>query len=283
MQKATKLLVISACLCAVGFVSCKHEIEFDYPDAEPKVVFDGQISNENVYIRISHTRPMSDSTKNHFISDAQVWITSDDGIEEQLYYDEQEQSYLSATGLTGSIGHSYQMRAIVDGHSYEANATMPPPAIVDTIFFRWVNVLHKAKIFFVCVKGQDPVPDERNYYLCRLMRGEELFRWNPRSGRSNTDGKFEYDIICATDTDMETGIDDNGKTPLMDGDTLAMELMTIDRECWCYFQSLAVSDRTTTNPITNVRGGGLGVFMAASITRPDTLVFDKETLLQKKD
>ena len=39
---------------------------------------------------------------------------------------------------------------------------------------------------------------------------------------------------------------------------------------------------TATNPISNIRGGALGVFVAASITRPDTLVFDKETLVNGK-
>lgn len=283
MQRKVLYFIILAFLGIVGAVSCEHEIEFVYPSAEAKVVFDGQISNESTFVRISHTRLMADSTKNHFIGDAQVWVASDDGSEERLYYDEKQQCYLSATGLVGSAGHTYQMRAIVDGCNYEAKATMPPPAPVDTIFFRWVDVLHHAKIFFVCVKGKDPLPGKRNYYLIRLLRGEELFRWNPRSGRSNANGKFEYDIICSTDSEMSTSIDDNGKTPLMDGDTLRMELMTIDRECWYYYQSMAVSDRTTTNPITNIRGGALGVFMAANITRPDTIVFNKETLLNQKD
>lgn len=281
MQRNVLYLIILA-LGIVAVASCEHEITFDYPTAETKVVFDGQISNESTFVRISHTRPVADSTKNHFISDAQVWVASDDGTEEQLYYDEEQQCYLSSTGLVGSTGHTYQMRAIVEGRNYEATATMPPPAPVDTIYFRWIDVLHQVKLFFVCVKGQDPLPGKRNYYLIRLLRGEELFRWNPRSGRSNTDGKFEYDIICSSDSETSSGLSDDGKPPLMDGDTLRMELMTIDRQCWYYFQSMAVSDRTTTNPLTNIRGGGLGVFMATNITRPDTIVFDKETLLSKE-
>ena len=262
-----------------AFVACEHEVELDYPTADAKVVFDAQVSNESVFVRISHTRPMADSTKNHFISDAQVWVADDEGTEEQLYYDPQQQAFLSSTGMVGTSGHTYQMRAVVEGHQYEAQATMPPPAVVDTIFFRWIDVLHHSRIFFVCVRGKEPLPGERNFFLCRLMRGQELFRWNPRSGRSNQDGVFEYDIICSTESEMEMGFDDNGKTPLMDGDTLRMELMTIDYECWRYFQSLMASNSTTTNPVTNIRGGGIGVFMATNITRPDTLVFDKETLL----
>ena len=72
---------------------------------------------------------------------------------------------------------------------------------------------------------------------------------------------------------------------MADGDTLHMELLSIDRDCWQYFhslQSLVSAGGVVTNPITNIRGGALGVFVAANITRPDTLVFDKETLLQTK-
>lgn len=273
-------------LFLVGLASCKREITVDFPTIETKVVIDGQISNENVLVRISHTRPMTDSTKNHYIDDAAVWIADDGGNEEQLCYDPDRQGYMSPTGMTGSSGHTYYLRAIVEGRQYEAQATMPPPAIVDTIFFRWTDVLHHARVFFVCVKGKEPLPGRRNYYLCRLMRGQELFVWNPRSGRSNKDGLFEYDILCATESDVGKELDNSDKEPLADGDSLHMELLTIDRECWQYFhsmQTLVTAGGTATNPITNIQGGALGVFVAASITRPDTLVFDKQTLIGRND
>lgn len=285
MQRSALPLLILTILMLTGFVSCKHEITVDYPSADTQVVIDGQISNENVIVRISHTRPMSDSTKNHFIDNAAVWIGDEEGTEEQLCYDAKQQCYLSPTGMAGTSGHTYYLRAIVEGQHYEAQATMPPPAIVDTIFFRWTDVLHHARIFFVCVKGQEPLPDERNYFLCRLLRGEELFVWNPRSGRSNKNGRFEYDILCATESDVGKDFENADKEPLADGDTLHMELLSIDRDCWQYFhslQSLVSAGGVVTNPITNIRGGALGVFVAANITRPDTLVFDKETLLQTK-
>ena len=262
-------------LSAIFVVSCEREIGFDYPTSEAKIVFNGEISNEGVFVRISRTRPMSDSTKNHFIRTAQVWISSDDGTEEQLYYDENQQRYLSSTGLVGIPGHTYTMRALVDEHTYEASSTMQPPAPVDTVFFRWIDALNE-RIYFVCVRGHDPRPNERNYYLCRLMRGNELFRWNPRSGRSSIDGIFEYDVVCSSESEIDKGIDEYGGIPLMDGDTIRTELITIDRACWDFYQSLMISERTTANAITNVRGGALGIFMAANITRPDTLVFKRE-------
>ena len=72
---------------------------------------------------------------------------------------------------------------------------------------------------------------------------------------------------------------------MADGDTLHLELLTVDRNSWQYYralQTLLSAGGTATNPISNIRGGALGVFVAASITRPDTLVFDKETLVNGK-
>ena len=274
----TTLLLL---LVIATLFGCEREIDFDYPAADAKVVFDGQISNEGVFVRISHTRPMSDPAKSVFVGNAKVWITADDGTEEQLYYDDRQQSYLSPTGLVGTPGITYQMRALVDGREYEATTTMQPSAAVDTTFFRWIEAFNE-RLYFVCVKGKDPRPDERNYYLCRLMRGDEVFRWNPRSGRSSVDGIFEYDIPCSTESEIDDGVDDYGMIPLQDGDSLRLEVMTIDRNSWDYFQSLMISERTTANAITNIRGGAHGIFMAANITRPDTLVFDRNTLLKEE-
>ena len=271
------LLFISVFL---GLCSCEHEIDFDFPDYEKIVIFDGHITNEEVSISICHTQSMVDGMKDQTIRNAEVWIASDEGTEEKLVYDELGKFYRSSTGMVGKPGHTYQMRALIDGRNYEATSTMQPPAPVDTIFFRYARLLND-RLFFVCVKGKDPIPGERNYYLCKLMRGDEIFRWNPRSGRSNVNGAFEYDIVCSSESEMDEGIDDDGNIPLMDGDTLRLELMTIDRACSDYYQSLLISERTTANPITNISGGAQGVFMAASVVRPDTLVFNKKEVLKK--
>ena len=282
MQK-TILYIWTLIMGLVSLAACEHDIDFDYPVAESVIVFDGRISNEDLFVKISHTRPMSDSTKNHFISDAQVWIISDDGSEEQLVYDEQGKCYISPTGLVGTPGHTYQMKATVEGRDYRATATMQPPSQIDTTYFRWVELLGE-RIFFVCIKGFDAYPEDRmkNYYLCRLIRDNEVFRWNPRSGRSSVNGIYEYDIICSSEKEIDEGIVENGRQPMANGDTIIVELMSIDRYCWAYFQSLVYIQSTNANPITNIEGGAQGIFMAANISRGDTLVFNKKEVLSHR-
>ncbi len=278
MLKTTRYHLLLILLGIVGLASCEHEISFDYPPADTMVVFDGVISNEGVNIRISHTRAIGEKELSQPVSNAQVWIVTDDGKEEQLAYDEQKGAYTSVAGLVGIPGHKYQMKAILDGHHYEASSTMQEAVTIDTVFFRSVKLLSE-RMFLYCVKGLDPRQDSRLYYLCKLMRGDKVFRWNPRSGRSVIDGVFEYDIICSSERDMDKGIDDDGKVPLMEGDTIRMELLTIDRESWDFYQSLMASELTTANPLSNVKGGAMGVFVAAGITRPDTIIFEKSKAL----
>ena len=263
-----------AMCCLMAFFSCEHEISFDYPVSEKKVFFEGQVSNEGVFVRISETRPMTDSAKSLSISDAQVWIASDDGMEEQLYFDSRQQCFLSPSGLVGTEGSTYTMRAVVDGRQYEATSTMPPPAVVDSVFFRWVDVLQE-RIYFFCIMGIDAIPDSRNYYLCRLWREGELFRWNPRSGRTSVNGAYEYDIICNSEKEIKDGVDEEGLIPLREGDIIHAEIISYERDCWEFFQSLFYGQSTTANPITNIKGGAQGIFMAANITRPEPVVFHR--------
>lgn len=262
-------------ICFIALFSCEREISFDYPPAETKVVFDGMISNEGVSVRISHTRPIGDKQQSQPVSTAQVWIVSDDGDEEQLVYDEKKESYISTSGLIGIPGHQYQMKAVVDGQQYEATSTMQEAATIDTVYFRSVKLLQE-RLYLYYVKGSTPQKDERTFHFCKLMRDDKVFRWNPRSGRGIVDGTFEYDIICSTESDMEKGVDADGLVPLMEGDTIRMELLTIDRASWDYYQLLMVTDLMTANPPTNIKGGAMGIFMAAGITRPDTIVFEKK-------
>ncbi len=282
MRKNHSIYLILTLLACTMLCACQHEIQFDFPPTETALVIEGQVSNEDVFVRISHTRPLADTIKTNTVSAATVFLSSDDGFEEQLVFNEHDGCFRSPSGMVGAPGHTYRMRATVEGRDYEASSTMQPQAQVDTVYFRCVEAL-QMRLFFFCLKGVDPIPDERNYYLCRLMRKGEVFRWNPRSGRSSVNGTFEYDIPCSTQKDMDEGIDNDGKIPLMDGDTISLVLMTIDRPAWEYFQSMMVSDRTTTNPITNIKGGAQGVFMAANITRPEAVVFDQEAVVNQKD
>lgn len=282
MKIPDKYLLLMLVMMLAVLTSCEHEIDFDYPSADELVVFDGCISNEGVLVKISRIRPMTDSTKNHLVSDAQVWISSDDGDNEQLVYDEQQHGYVSPSGMVGTPGHQYKMVATVDGHDYEATTEMLLPAPVDSVFYRWTELMNE-RIFFFSLRVIDPYPNERNYYWYKVMRGDEVFRWNCRSDRGCPPGYYEYDITCSMEKDLDKEVDDDGKRPLHEGDELWLEMMTIDKATYEYFQSLMTGNYTLANPITNIKGGAQGFFTAVNITRSASLRFNKEIVLSQNE
>ena len=74
----------------------------------------------------------------------------------------------------------------------------------------------------------------------------------------------------------QTAIDDeedNWEKILYDGDLIMLQLLTIDATAYEYFRTLISGQGGGANPKSNISGGCLGYFMAASISRADTVVF----------
>ncbi|MCR4852198.1 MAG: DUF4249 family protein [Prevotella sp.] len=264
-----------AMLLLLALTSCEHEIDFTYLEGDAKVVIEGYVTNEGVSVRVGRTTSMTATETQPPISDAEIWIDCDDGTSEQLVYNSQYGAYFSTTGMVGQAGHTYHMRALVDGHTYEASSDMQQPAPIDTVFFRSIKVMEE-RLFLFSLKAKDPDADERNFFWYKLMRENKDYRWGCRSDRGGDYGWFEYDIACSTEKDLTKEVDDDNEEPLHEGDTLQLMLMTTDYDTYEYIQSLLTSERTTSNPITNIKGGALGVFTTASITRSEPLVFHKD-------
>ena len=77
---------------------------------------------------------------------------------------------------------------------------------------------------------------------------------------------------------MDEDKEENWKSILYDGDSISCQLMTIDRSVYDYFSSLRAGQGGGANPKTNITGGCLGYFAAGSITRTDTIVFNRSNI-----
>lgn len=268
------LLLLAAVVLPQFTTSCTHEIDFDYPTADPLVVVEGRVTNAEVYVRVSSTRPMSDSVKTHVIDHAAVLLSCDDGTSEQLVYNSDEQCYRSPSGMTGTPGHTYTLSVTVGDRRYEASSYMLPPAPIDTVAFRYYDVLQQ-RLYLLYIKAVSPTPGEMRNYWYRLLRGGKTFRWGALSDRGCEPGYLERDLICTSEEELKKDQDMSHQRPLRDGDIMQVELMTIDRPTYHYLMSLQSSESTTTNPQTNFSGGALGVFSAAGSVLTEPFVFDR--------
>ena len=273
-------------------LSCQKEIELDYRDIEPVVSIEGRVTNEQVYVLITRTRSMNDSVKGRGIGGAVVTISSEDGTE-QLVYDARDGYYRPASGMKGMPGRTYRLDVTLDGHQYAASSTMPRQAPIVSTQFIWQPLLDNGMLMYE-MWATDPEPDVRNYYWYRVDRrakdpkvrqkqGTDAYRWSSFDDRGAINARIYRDIMCVNEEMMDGQDieDDQLKSILFDGDTITLQLMTIDRAMFEYYQSLSVGQRMGANPISNISGGCLGYFAAGSVSHADTVIYNKNIILRK--
>lgn len=273
-------------------LSCQKEIELDYRDIEPVVSIEGRVTNEQVYVLITRTRSMNDSVKSRGIGGAVVTISSEDGTE-QLVYDARDGYYRPASGMKGVPGRTYRLDVTLDGHQYAASSTMPRQAPIVSTQFIWQPLLDNGMLMYE-MWASDPEPDVRNYYWYRVDRrskdpkvrqkqGTDAYRWSSFDDRGAINARIYRDIMCVNEEMMDGQDieDDQLKSILFDGDTITLQLMTIDRAMFEYYQSLSVGQRMGANPISNISGGCLGYFAAGSVSHADTVIYNKNIILRK--
>ena len=273
-------------------LSCQKEIELDYRDIEPVVSIEGRVTNEQVYVLITRTRSMNDSVKGRGIGGAVVTISSEDGTE-QLVYDVRDGYYRPASGMKGIPGRTYRLDVTLDGYQYAASSTMPRQAPIVSTQFIWQPLLDNGMLMYE-MWATDPEPDVRNYYWYRVDRrakdpkvrqkqGTDAYRWSSFDDRGAINARIYRDIMCVNEEMMDGQDieDDQLKSILFDGDTITLQLMTIDRAMFEYYQSLSVGQRMGANPISNISGGCLGYFAAGSVSHADTVIYNKNIILRK--
>ncbi|MBR1934023.1 MAG: DUF4249 domain-containing protein [Prevotella sp.] len=261
--------------------ACKKEIDFDYHEAEPIVVVEGRVTNEGTEVLLTRTRQVEDSVRGQGLSGAAVVVTDAAGTHHPLSFDPATATYRSP--LVGTPGQTYTLSIDFEGRHYEGTSTMPQAAPIVSAQFLWQPVLQERLLVYE-VWAHDPEPDERGYYYYRLdrrsphphFRGKpqrDAYRWNAFDDRGNPPGLVYRDVMCMSEKMAEEDEEDNWKRILYEGDTITFQLWTVDRPTCQYFQSLAAGQSGGANPVSNMQGGCLGYFTAASITRADTLIF----------
>ena len=269
-------------LSVVALTSCKKEIDFDFNEIEPLVVIEGRVTNEGSKVLITHSRSVTDSIHPRCLQGATVTISAE-GNTIILPYDEASDSYYSP--FSGVAGTTYQLSVDYDGHHYEASALMMEPAPIISADFYWMTMLDERMLVYE-LWALDPYPSQRNQYWYRIdrithhphfegKRMTEPYRWGILDDRGCPPGYVFLDMMSASEKTMDKDEEDRWKSILYDGDSITCQLMTIDRPVYDYFSSLRAGQSGGANPRTNISGGCLGYFAAGSITRTDTIVFQR--------
>jgi hypothetical protein len=260
------MLPVKWILTSLALTSCQQTVSVDLNKANPQIVIEGIISDQTGPYAVKVTM-----TGNYFepslyfppVTDARIVITDDKGQRDTLK--ETEQGIYVSNTLHGISGRTYSMSVVREGKMYTASSYMPGKTLIDSIYVTARTGFRAEPGYDIYVMFKDPV-QLGNYY-----------RINARSSATipadSIDGR-RYRLFTdkLTNGNEMTERIRAGRN-VNPGDTITIELCSIDKVSYDYFHTLSdilSSDRSPTslspaNPNSNISGDALGYFAAFTV------------------
>ncbi len=262
----TCLVPITVLLVALVFVSCQQVVSIDLNKANPRIVIEGIITDQAVPDSVRITKSGDYFEPSLFfpsISNALVTISDNAGTLDTLKEDDPG-TYRTWT-LRGFPGRTYTLSATIDGTVYTAVSTMPEKVFIDSLYTTPFRAFDGDLGYYINISFQDP-PTPGNYYRVNLGINR------PIPSDSITGDRYHLFTDKLVNGNHVT-IRLRTRRSVMRGDTLTVELLSIDKAAYDYYNTLndiLTSDRAPTslaptNPNTNLSNGSLGYFAAYTI------------------
>ncbi len=239
-------------------LSCEKVVDIDLNSSNPKPVFEAYMENDSTcYVKASWTSSYYDNSSSPVIPNAVITIADDNGNNENLTY--QGNGIYKGNTMLGTIGRTYTLNIDLDGNQYSAQSTMPPLTPIDSTSTLFSAAFGQNGYFLFMNYTDDG--NVTNYYATRATY------WDDEEKEYVTQyGIADDNISNGTDTRTFAGF-----RLYEAGDTVSVELASIDKATHLYFKTLedAISGAgfaaaAPANPTTNFSGGALGYFGAWS-------------------
>lgn len=255
----SKNIVLLAIIIAL--TSCKKEIQLDLKEQNSAIVIEGGIANNDSFalLRITGTQDFNVDAAFPTYTGALVMLTDDAGNGE--YLKEIQPGIYKGSSIKGIPGRTYSLKVNIKGDEYTAVSTMP--GLVEFESLSGNRELFIGKYVFNAYPAFIDPLGEQNYYRFikyinhKRLPGSDIF------SDQYTDGNPNINPIT-----LDLSL-------IRKGDVLQVEMQTIDKGVYTYFNSMAHTDMGSTapsNPITNIEGGALGYFSAYTIQRKILIV-----------
>ncbi|RYE20790.1 MAG: DUF4249 domain-containing protein [Sphingobacteriaceae bacterium] len=248
--------IITILALAMLFLSCTKVIDIDFKNAAEKLVVEGNVTNFNSTqtVKLSKSMAVTDASNFSAISGATVTITSDGRVYPLL--EKSPGTYVTTT-LKGQSAKTYQLNVVSGNQTYTATSTMPNVVRLDSLGLNATTFVNK-ETFTPTVYYTDPAATT-NYYRFVLtvnnIPSKEYFIYNDEL----TNGRVINRDLRDFDADLNVG------------DRISVEMQSIDKNIYQYFNGLSQNENrggasiTPANPISNVSNGALGYFSAHTV------------------
>ncbi|HVN48694.1 MAG TPA: DUF4249 domain-containing protein [Bacteroidota bacterium] len=243
-------------------------ISVDLNESSPHIVIEGMISDSvgphNVYLSMTENY-FADSLYVPPVSHAIV-IVSDNRNQQDTLKEISSGIYQTST-IQGIPGITYQLKVISNGVEYDATSSMPQKVYIDSLYSLVRTGFGGNTGYDIYITFKDP-PQTVGYNYYRIN-----IRTSAAISQDSIDGlRYRlYNDELTKGQEMTVRVRAGDK--VNKGDTLTIELMSIDKATYDYFHTLAnilSSDQSPTslapqNPLTNLSNGALGYFAAYTV------------------
>ena len=246
-------------LCIMLFASCEKVVNIDLNESDPQYVIEGEVFEGMNPLRvfINKTTDFYGKQPQAPVSDAIITIGSPDGTITTVPH--VSAGYYELPSFIAVAGNTYTLKVQANGKEFTASTVVPAPVPFDSIRTEYND---GGFGFFdpgynVVGYITDPIAEANNYRAILTVNDtirDDLYLF---------DDKFN-----------------NGKPVDLDpfdrfqlGDTITMEVRTMDRPVFDFFTTLseALSNGqggpAPANPISNIKGGALGYFGGFGVSR----------------
>lgn len=161
--------VISYILILTAFSACIDRVELPIRTEIPRLVVEGQITNEAppYTVRLTYTGKYEQNTDDQFVKGAQVTVADDQGRSTRFAPMGSGMYQTTDSTFRGQTGRAYSLTVVLaDGKRYVTKAErMPAVPLIDSVSSRLIKTNNSATpyAFSYGVNTSDPA-NEQNYY-----------------------------------------------------------------------------------------------------------------------
>ncbi|HEX2607921.1 MAG TPA: DUF4249 domain-containing protein [Flavisolibacter sp.] len=263
---------------------CEKNIDFNLKEADPKLVVEATIENDEApqVILTRSTGYFSaispDLLANSFVHDAEVTVGNGTLIHRlkeyqvpvgpgiNFYYYSIDSSQLS-TAFKGALNTRYSLKIVAEGQTYTATTIIPNiTKRIDSLWWKKTPAAEDSNQVVVMVRATDP-KGYGDYVRYFTKKNREPFypAFNSVFDDLFIDGTtYELQVEPGADRNVKRNDDDNFFNR---GDTVTFKLSNIDKPTFDFWRTMEYSYASVGNPfaspvkvLSNINNGALGYF-----------------------
>jgi len=251
--------------------ACERVIDIDLNEADSKIVIEANIHNGDDANIVRITKTGSFLVADTVVMVTGAKITLEDGISTYPFFEIEDGIY-ELDKLGRLFPTTYTLKVEVDGEIYEASSTMHSAVELKYLSSKFEKeTVFQNEGYSVSFGFKDPV-DEVNYYRVKYYLNGHLQN-NREDYFLRKDELFNGNLV-----QMQIYT-----TRFIKGDTVDVELMSIDKNTYDYFSTLinvmmqaGIESAAPANPKGNFSNGALGYFSAYSSDMAGIVVKDSQ-------